>query len=100
MLPFVLPMSKISIYIPAMKLNRIKVYSKDKGISVSRIFVRGVMSLINSQPMSTCNLCRNIAVGKFKILVHDWEQGEQKVEKYLCEFHLKKAKSEGEVKEL
>ena len=86
-------MSYVSIYLPAMKLKRIKQYAQEKDISVSRLFVRGVLAIVNSQPTPKCDFCHNTSIGKFKIIAYSLEQGETQAEKYLCDFHLKKAQA-------
>ena len=93
-------MSRVNISVEAMKLKRIQEYAKEKHIPVSKIFVRGAMSIVNTQPIKKCEYCHNPSIGRFRILTQDWEQGELTLEKYLCSFHLNQAKTESEVTEL
>lgn len=93
-------MSKVLIYIPTMKLKLIDAYCKEKGISRSRLLVRGAMSMAHSQMIPKCNFCFNASVGKYRISVHDWETGEKVEERFLCQSHLQKAQAEGEVEDL
>ena len=83
-----------------MKLKRIDAFCKEHKIARSKLLVRGALAIVNRQPEVKCNMCRNPSVGKFKVLIQDWNQGEVEVQKYLCPFHLKKAEAESEVEEL
>lgn len=95
-------MSKVLIYIEGMKLRKIDAYCAEKGISRSKLFTRGALSIVHAQPLPKCEIvfCKNPSMGKFEITVYDWQDGEKKETKSLCEFHRKKAATEGEVKEL
>lgn len=94
------PYMKVTIYVPAMKLKRIKQYCEEKGIPMSTVFTRGAMSIANSQPIPKCDYCKNPSMGKYEVTVQDWSQGEINQEHRLCAYHLKKAQDEGEVTEL
>ncbi len=91
---------KITIYVTPMKLRRIRSYCKEHELPLSRLFTRGAMMIVNSQPVQQCKMCRRPSVGKFEILVHDWNAGETKNVVYLCEEHKRKAEGESEVREL
>lgn len=58
------------------------------------------MAIINSAPVSNCQFCRRPSIGRFSVVAYDMNLGEISKEIYLCDDHLKKAKSESEVKEL
>ena len=81
-------------------MKRIEMFAKEKGVSVSSLFVMGVMAMVNRQKPVPCSFCRNTAIGEYKIVSYDWSEGETSKEVNLCEFHLKKAKSETELHEL
>ena len=93
-------MSKLTIYVSPLKLQRIRSYSEEKKVSLSSIFVRGALAIVNSQPVRACSFCKNSSLGHFELSVYDLNLGENKRVVDLCEFHLKKAKGEGEVREL
>jgi hypothetical protein len=95
-------MPRINVWIEAMKLKKIDAYCKERGISRSRLLVRGALSMAHSQPIPPCEYsgCRNPSIGKYKVLLHDWETGESENEMRLCAYHYKKAKAEGEIEEI
>ena len=93
-------MPRVNISIPAMKLKRIDTFCNEKNIPRSVLLVRGAMSIVNSQPVQNCEFCKNPSIGKFSILSQTWDRGEIKLEKYLCAFHLNKARSESEISEI
>lgn len=93
-------MPNISVYVPAMQLNRITLFAKENKTSVSKLMTVGALRLINTKKQVNCGLCRQPAVGKFSIVAYDWNEGEQQKEVNLCEAHLKKARLEGDVIEL
>jgi hypothetical protein len=41
--------------------------------------------------------CKKTASGKFVLKGNDWEKGETTAEKYLCNYHLTRAKKEGAI---
>lgn len=95
-------MAKVLVYIDGMKLKKIDAYCENKKISRSKLFVRGALALAHEQPLPRCEteMCKNPSMGRYQIIVNDWEQGELKKTMNLCEYHRKKASSEGEVIEL
>jgi len=91
-------MSKVAIYIPAMKLNVIDLYCKEKGISRSELMTNCTLSFLNSiQKRILCEFqgCRQPAIGKYRVMIYNWESGEGEKTMNLCQFHLDKAKKEG-----
>lgn len=93
-------MPKVSVYIPAMKLRYIDAYCKDRKIARGVLLVNSAMSVINSKGTINCSFCKRPSIGKYSITTYDWQQGDTTTEKNLCEEHLKKAKTEGSVKEV
>lgn len=93
-------MPRVNVHIEAMALKRIDAYCKEKNIPRSKLFVRGALSMVNSQPIPRCQFCKSPSMGKYNVSVHTWDQGEMNQEYQLCTFHLKKAQSEGEVSEV
>ena len=90
-------MGKVTVYIDGMKLARIDKYCQEHKIARSTLLTRGALSIVNSQPIERCEYCKNPSIGKFRLTVHNWDSGESVVDKYLCSFHLNKAKAESEV---
>ena len=93
-------MSYVSIYIPAMKLDRIDFYCKENHISKSKLFVMGAISIVNHSKGQQCSLCSKEAVGKFAISFYDESLGMTSEEKYLCDFHRQKNEERNEVTEV
>lgn len=97
-------MPRLNIYIPVMKLKRIDLYCKEKGVSRSNFLVDSAMSFINSRPSNQirCGFqgCRNLAIGNYELTIYDWQQGETKKTMHLCNFHFSRAKTEGQIKEV
>jgi hypothetical protein len=83
-----------------MQFARIDLYAKENKISISKLMAISTLKQINQRKQVSCGFCRQPAIGKYQISVYDWDNGDQEKELNLCEFHLKKAKSEGEVKEV
>jgi hypothetical protein len=93
-------MSKISIYIPAMKLDRIDFYCKENHLSKSKLLVMGAMSIVNRAKGQQCSMCSREAVGKFTISFYDESLGMTSEDKYLCELHRQKNQERNEVTEV
>ena len=94
-------MPRVNIHISAMSLKKIDLYCQEKNTSRSKLLVNCALSFISSHEGLICQNCRNPSIGKYKMTIYDWEQGENEKELHLCQFHLDKARQEGaEVKEL
>ena len=91
---------KVMLWIDAMKLARIDAYCKEHKLSRSTLLTRGALSIVNSQPIPKCDMCKLPSIGQYELLVHTWDQGEQTVTKYLCATHHRLATSEAEVKQI
>ena len=97
-------MSKVTIYLPAMKLKVIDAYCADHKIRRSHLMANCTMSFINAKRGGgglMCEYCkRNPAVGKYKVVIQDWEVGEKESVMNLCQKDLDYAKIEGQVHEI
>ena len=79
-----------------MKLQKIDLYCKDKGLKRSPFLANLAISYINkTKGIIQCAKCISGAIGNFKLTVHDWEQGEIENTMFLCQKHLDTAKKEG-----
>lgn len=89
-------MTNITVSIPAMKLKVIDLYCQEKKIPRSVFLSNCALTLINATRGNVkCNFCARPALGKYKMTIYDMETGEREEEKFLCTYHLQKAKSEG-----
>jgi hypothetical protein len=94
-------MSKVLVYIPAMKLKMIDLYCKEHKTSRSKFLTNTAMSIINAKGKVRCSFCYKPSIGKYQILAYDPVEGERIQEKHLCVDDYKKAELEGvEIKEL
>ena len=93
-------MPRINISIPAMKLQRIDDYCKEKGVPRSKLLVRAAMMVVNAQPKPRCNFCKRPSLGEFEVQGYDYEQGDINQKVHLCEFHLEQYKKEMDVREI
>ena len=59
--------------------------------------VKATLAYISKVGGVQCSFCNKAAIGKFKISVYDWENGEKNEEKNMCQSHYDTAKKEGEV---
>ena len=89
-------MPNIHIYIPAMKLNKIDLYCKEKKIARGAFLTNCALGFINATRGEVkCGFCHSPALGKYHLTIYDPTLGEQEKEVYLCQYHLNKAKTEG-----
>lgn len=89
-------MSKLTIYVPAMKLKIIDEFAQERKIPRSVLLVNAALGYINASKFKIkCAYCYKMSVGKFNLTVYDWEKGEETKEISLCEAHLNQAKKEG-----
>ena len=88
-------MSKVTIYIPAMKLDIIDVYCKENNIARSTLLTNAAVSLINRKGNIRCNFCSQPSTGKYEVIAYDPLEGESKKISHLCSNHLKSAEKEG-----
>ena len=91
-------MPKLTMYVPAMKLKVIDAYCAEKGIARSALMTNCTLSFLNSRQGAKvqCEKCkRNAAVGKYNLVIHDWNAGETDTDMNLCQYCLDKAKKEG-----
>jgi hypothetical protein len=93
---------RVNISVPAMKIKKIDLYCKEKGVSRSGFMVNASLGAINASKGNVkCDLCRNPAIGKFMVMTYDWNAGDSGKEMRLCQYHYTKAKQEGaEVNEI
>jgi len=91
-------MTRLNITIPAMKLQIIDLYCKEKNIPRSELLTNCALSFINSTHKRVlCEFkgCRQPSIGKFKTIIYNWESGEAEQTLHLCQFHFNQAKKEG-----
>ena len=93
-------MPTVSIYIPDIQFQKIDLYAKEKGMSVSRLMTLSTLAVANKAKQVKCEMCHNPAIGQFRVTTYDWNNGEGIKEIFLCQNHKQKAQSEGEVKEI
>ena len=87
---------RINISVPNMKLQVIDLYCKEKGLNRSSFLSNLALSYINkTKGTIKCEKCPNGAIGRFNLLINDWDQGEIKISSNLCQKHLDQAKKEG-----
>jgi len=93
-------MSKVTIYVPGMKLKLIKDYCTERKVPMSTIFTRGAMGIINKVPLPKCKFCSRPSIGKFKVNAYDPDLGDITEEVTLCQSHYDEVKKRNEVNEI
>jgi len=89
-------MSKVTIYLPAMKLRVIDLYCQERKIPRSTLLTNCAISFINATKGNIkCDFCARPAQGKYKLTIYDITTGEREEVKNLCSYHYQKAKTEG-----
>lgn len=81
-----------------MILKKIDLYCQEKHINRSKLLTNCTLAYISSRGGITCGFmnCRNPSIGKYKLTIYDWNQGETQKELQLCQYHIDKAKQEGQ----
>ena len=86
-------MPKVTIYLPSMKLKAIDLYCSEHKIARGRLLANSAVSFINAGRKIFCDFChKDPAIGKYRVVIYDWEEGTKDNIMNLCEKDYKNAK--------